>query len=127
VSSDEFPRLADEWADLVRRRDVEAARSFLADDFALASTGGVGSHVSRDDWLAALPRIESSSLACSSVRARVFGEVAVVHLRLRWEATMGARDLSGDYVVTDVFIRPGGRWRPSWRTSVRLAEGPGQR
>jgi hypothetical protein len=34
---------------------------------------------------------------------------------------MGERDLTGDYAVTDVFKQEGGRWRPSWRISVRLS------
>ena len=29
--------------------------------------------------------------------------------------------LTGDYAVTDVFIRRDDRWRASWRISVRLA------
>ena len=31
-------------------------------------------------------------------------------------------DLTGWYAVTDVFTKDQGRWRPSWRISVRLTE-----
>jgi ketosteroid isomerase-like protein len=86
----------------------------------LTSSGGVSPHMPREDWLATLHQVETRSLDCSDVDARVFGDVAVVRARLRWDASVGGRDLTGDYVVTDVFTRPDGRWRASWRVSVRL-------
>jgi len=110
-----------EWADVVERRDVEAADQLLAADFALSSIGGVGDQVSREEWLGSLHKIESTHLALDILESRVLGEVGIVRARLRWEARMGERDLTGDYAVTDVFKREEGRWRPSWRISVRLS------
>jgi ketosteroid isomerase-like protein len=117
----EFEALENEWAAIVERRDAEAARAFLADDFVLASTGGVGPSVPKDEWLAALDEIDTRSLVPRDVDARVFGDVAVVSARLRWEASIRDQDLTGDYAVTDVFTRGAGRWLASWRISVRLA------
>ena len=111
--------MEDSWAAAIERRDVERAGQLLADDFALSSTGGVGD-LSREAWLAALGKIDTTSLVCDVVNARVFGDAAVVHARLRWEARLGERDLTGDYAVTDVFTRQDGSWRASWRISVRL-------
>ena len=116
----EFDALEVEWAGIVERRDAEAAREFLADDFVLSSTGGVGPSVPKDEWLAALDEIDTRSLVPRDVDARVFGDVAVVSARLRWDATLRGEDLTGDYAVTDVFTRGGGRWLASWRISVRL-------
>ena len=120
MTVDELRRLEDEWADVVRRGDVEAARAFLADDFVLTGVGGVAPEVTREAWFANLTKIETRSLTLSNVQARVYGDVAVVHLRLAWDATLEARDLTGDYAVTDVFTHVDGAWRPSWRLSVRL-------
>jgi ketosteroid isomerase-like protein len=116
----EFESLEREWADVVARRDVERARSLLADDFVVSSTGGVSPDMPRDAWLATLDRIETRSLECSEVEPRVFGDVAVVRARLRWDASLGDRDLTGDYLVTDVFTRHEASWRASWRVSIRL-------
>jgi ketosteroid isomerase-like protein len=109
-----------EWAEIVERRDVEAARKLLADDFVLSSAGGVSPHATRDDWLAMLPEVETRSLGCSDVEPRVFGDVAVVRARLSWDASVRGRDLTGEYLVTDVFTRHESGWRASWRVSVRL-------
>ena len=117
----EFDELEAEWARIVEARDAEAARDFLADDFVLSSTGGVGPSVPKDDWLVALDEIDTRSLVPRDVDVRIFGEVAVVSARLRWEATLRDQDLTGDYAVTDVFTRRDGRWLAAWRISVRLA------
>jgi ketosteroid isomerase-like protein len=109
-----------EWAEVVARRDVEAARRLLADDFVLSSAGGVSATMSRDAWLSTLDQIETRSLESSEVEPRVFGNVAVVRARLRWDASIGDRDLTGEYLVTDVFTRHDEGWRASWRVSVRL-------
>jgi ketosteroid isomerase-like protein len=116
----EFDDLEAEWARIVEARDAGAAREFLADDFVLSSTGGVGPSVPKDEWLAALDEIDTRSLVPRDVDGRVFGDVAVVSARLRWDATLRDQDLTGDYAVTDVFTRDDGRWLASWRISVRL-------
>jgi len=116
----EFDELETEWARLVEAHDEAAARDFLADDFVLSSTGGVGPSVAKDEWLAALDEIDTRSLVPRDVDARVFGDVAVVSARLRWDATLRDQDLTGDYAVTDVFTRSDDRWLASWRISVRL-------
>jgi ketosteroid isomerase-like protein len=110
-----------EWVEVIQRRDVDAADRLLATDFALSSIGGVGNQVSREEWLGSLTAIESTLLDVDVLESRVLGEVGIVRARLRWEATLGARDLTGDYAVTDVFKREKGRWLPSWRISVRLS------
>jgi ketosteroid isomerase-like protein len=122
VTSDEFERLEDEWARIVSERDAEAAKRFLADDFLLTSVGGVSSRMPRADWIAALPSIETDLLEAEVDESRTYGDVAVVKARLRWSATMGGRDLTGDYAVTDVFTRGSGSWTASWRISVRLPD-----
>ena len=119
---DEFQRLEDEWADAIVRGDTAAAEEILADDFVLTSEGGVSPNMPREQWLAALPGIATTSLTCSVTDVRTFGTTAVVRGRLRWDATMGDRDLSGDYAVADVFTMAGERWRASWRISVRLSD-----
>jgi ketosteroid isomerase-like protein len=116
----EFEELEAEWARIVEARDAEAAGAFLADDFVLSSTGGVGPSVPKDEWLAALDEIDTRSLVPRDVDARVFGDVAVVSARLRWDATLRDQDLTGDYAVTDVFTWSEGGWLASWRISVRV-------
>ena len=118
--TDELAAVEEDWRRIVADRDVAGAEQLLADDFLLSSAGGFGDRVTRDEWLAGLPAVETESLACEVLDTRLFGEIAVVRARLDWEASAGGRDLSGSYVVADTFRSEGGRWRAVWRISTRL-------
>ncbi len=118
--SDELAQVEEQWRQIVEERDVAAAERFLADDFMLSSSGGVADRVTRQDWLDNLPAMETHSLTCDVLDSRVFDDLAVVRARLQWDVAFGDRDLSGAYVVADVFRREEGRWRAVWRISTRL-------
>ena len=109
------------WADAVERRDVDAAALLLADDFQLSSVGGVAPVMPRAAWLAAMPVVETRPLACEVHEERFSGDVGIARVRLVSDASVEGRDLSGEYAITDVFKRDDGRWRASWRVSVRLS------
>lgn len=120
--SEDLAGIEEEWARIVERRDVDAADQLLADDFVLSSAGGFGDRVTREEWLANLPRMETRELSCQLLDARVFGDVGIVRVRLDWQASFGERDLTGAYLVADVFRREQGRWRAAWRISTRVTE-----
>jgi hypothetical protein len=120
--SEELYRIEQQLASAIERSDVDAAGGLLADDFVLSSTGGVGDHVPRDEWLESLTKLETRSLSPQVLGARIIGDVAVVRLRVSWDATLGDRDLTGDYAVTDVFRDQDGNRLLSWRISVRLPD-----
>ena len=109
-------------ADAILRSDAEAASSILADDFVLSSTGGMSQHMPRDEWLAALPQLETRSLEPEVLESRLFGDVMVARVLVRWQASFGERDMTGKYAVTDVFRQEDDGWRLAWRVSVRLSD-----
>ena len=118
--TDEIRAVLDDWTDAIVARDQGAADSILAPGFVLRSVGGVAAVMPRAEWLASLPSIESASLEVLDYEARVFGETAVARTRQHWQAHIGDRNLTGDYVIVDVFERNGERWQPVWRISQRL-------
>ena len=120
--TDELQAAYDEWTRAIVDGDVAAADALIADDYVLTSAGGVAPHVPRQEWLDALPAIQTRSFAPETIETRVFGDVAVVASRVTWDARLGERDLSGEYALTDVFTRADGRWRPVWRVSTRVAD-----
>jgi ketosteroid isomerase-like protein len=120
--TEELAALEQEWAGIVQRQDQAAADRFLAEDYVLTSVGGVSRHMPRDNWIASLPGIETQLLEADVEDARVYGDVAIVKARLRWLAQPGDRSLNGTNAVTDVFTRDQGRWRASWRISIRLTD-----
>ena len=120
--TEEFQGLETEWAGIVQRQDKAAAERFLADDYVLTSVGGASRHMPRENWIASLPSIETELLEADVEDGRTYGDVAIVKARLRWLARTEGRSLNGRYAVTDVFTNDQGRWRASWRISVRLTD-----
>ena len=119
--SDEFVEIEREWQRIVVQRDREAAERFLSDEFVLTSAGGIGSAVSKVEWLDALNRIETRAFSFEGVEARIFGETAVVRLTVHWDASIDGRSLTDEYAIVDVFVRRASQWQPTWRISQRLA------
>ena len=120
--TDDVQAAFDEWTRAVADGDVAAADSLIADDYVLTSAGGVAPRVSRQEWLDALAVIETRSFAPETIETRVFGDVAVIASRVKWDARLGERDLSGEYALTDVLARADGRWQPVWRISARVGD-----
>ena len=120
--TEEFQALESEWAGIVQRQDQAAAERFLGDDYVLTSVGGVSRHMPPATWIASLPNIETELLGADVEDVRTYGDVAIVRARLRWLARTEGRSLNGTYAVTDVFTNDRGRWRASWRISVRLTD-----
>ena len=108
------------WTRAIEDGDVDRVEPLLADEYALTSAGGVAPQMSRAVWLEAMPQIDTTSFTVDVIDAREFGDVAVVASRAVWQAALADRDLSGEYTLTDVFVRRGGRWLVAWRVSTRL-------
>ena len=121
LSDDELRRRGEEWAEAIALGDRAAAEEILGDDFVLSSVGGVGGDVPRGRWLELLDELETRAFTQEDVTPRLFGDVAVVRSVVRWDASLGGRDLSGAY-VTDVFTRSEDVWRAAWRISVHVPD-----
>jgi hypothetical protein len=76
--------------------------------------------IDKEAWLEGLGRIETEELAARDVQAEVFGDVGVAVWRMDWKARLGGDDLSGPYLVSDVWLRGDRGWRLRWRSWARL-------
>jgi hypothetical protein len=118
--SGDLERLEQDLADAVRGRDADTAAALLDDRFALTSSLGTGLRVDKNAWLEGLGRIDTEELEARDVQAEVFGDVGVALWRMDWRARLGGDDLSGPYLVSDVWLRRDGGWRLRWRSWARL-------
>jgi ketosteroid isomerase-like protein len=116
----ELERAVEELNRAVRERDAASAAGLLDDEFALTSSLGTGLHVDKDAWLRGLEAVVTDKLTARDAQLREFGDVGVALWRMDWKARSGEDDLSGPYVVSDVWIRAGGGWRLRWRSWARL-------
>ena len=122
-SEDELMEHGGRWQKAIEDRDVEAARSCLADDYALQLVQPVRAAIGRAQWLAALPDYVVSSYQVEDQVVDIDGDLAVVLHRARMQATVSGVDRSGIFVITDVWRRDGGAWKVWRRHSTPLTSG----
>jgi ketosteroid isomerase-like protein len=115
-------RLERQLIEAVRDRNLDWLERHLAEEFTL-TTGRPGAEVrSRREWLdVTRDRYEIESFEFVEVEVRVYGHVAVVASRYRQKARLDDLDRSGTYLVTDVWLRRGGRWQLVTRHSTALS------
>lgn len=107
---DEFDNLQNEWAHAIVSNDAEAIGQFMSDDWVIVGETGVSE---RSDFLRL---VESGDLTHGAmegdvVRARVYGDVAVVISRGTNNGTFKGRSFSSDEWITDIYVKQNGRWR----------------
>jgi hypothetical protein len=112
--------LEDELAAAVAASDRPAADRLLDDSFVLTSSLGTRLRIERQAWLANLEAIETGELSVRTLQEHVVDDVGVVVWWMDWRARWGGDDLSGPYLVTDVWWERGGSWRLRWRSWARL-------
>ncbi|MCI0581643.1 MAG: nuclear transport factor 2 family protein [Chloroflexi bacterium] len=111
------------WQRSIERRDVEAARGFLADDYALELVQPARAVMPREAWLGMLPDYIVSGYQVEDQIIDVDGGLAVILHRAGIQATVYGADRSGTFVVTDVWRRRDGRWLVWRRHSTPLEAG----
>jgi ketosteroid isomerase-like protein len=115
----EFRGLETQWMDAAKAQNRPRLEEFLAPDFVLtiAALGKPLTHVSRADWLD-MAGYKIQEYEFKELVARRFGEgVVVVTSYYTQKATVDGRDRSGDFFLTDIWVRNETRWRVAWRHS----------
>lgn len=116
----------DQWLRAVLQRDVAAAEKCLHSDYVLI-VGIEGQPLrvyTRAQWLEMLPHYQISEHSITDRQVRLYGDVAVV--TLLWTQTAqapGNRDISGNFLLTDIWIFADGVWRVAERHSSRQEKG----
>jgi hypothetical protein len=105
----------------IKQKDVPALDAILAKEFGyrLAIAGGPPQVMSRPEWLKAGSYYTLEDFEIQNLVARRFGDVVVVDFTFLATASLGARDRSGEFSNTDVWVRDGGAWKLAARYASR--------
>ena len=116
-------QLEQAWAQAVKERDLPFLDQLLDSEFTL-TTGRPGFEVAtRRQYLdVTRDRYVIDWFAFEQLEVRVYGEAAVVRSRYRQRGTMDGADRSTAYLMTDVWVRRGGRWIPVARHATPLSD-----
>jgi len=107
----ELVALMQDWNAAIVSNDADRIAAFMADDWVIVSWSGV---TTRDDFLS---YVRSGALGHSRMegvgeyRVRVYGDTAVLSVRVLSTAQYGGQDIDADEWTSDVFVRRDGRWR----------------
>jgi ketosteroid isomerase-like protein len=100
------------WAEAVRDRDLDWLEDFLAPEFRLL-TGRPGAEWrGRADYLAITrDRYVVERFDFEEVDVNDYGDAAVLRSRYTQAGSMDGEDRTQTFLMTDVLVRRGGRWR----------------
>jgi len=99
------------WGEAYLKKDIALLDRILADDY--MQTDSEGNFITKAQDLADLKSgayVETSGVQ-ENVKARVYGDAAVVTGRSTVKAQYKGKDASGQFQWTDTFIKRDGRWQ----------------
>jgi ketosteroid isomerase-like protein len=107
----ELLELEQDWANAEVKADLAFLDRILAEDWVFTDPEGAVSTKAQD--LAALKSGEYviTSMVIDDMKARVYGDAAVVTGRSTSKETFKGKDISGLYRWTDTWIKKAGRWQ----------------
>jgi hypothetical protein len=113
-----------EWRDALCGKDIERLRSLMHPDFVLIGTRTAGPFLMhRDDWLEAIQRRDVETIEFDIKDATAFDNVMIgtVHAWLRLKYL--GRAIEDCVLLTDVWVKEGGRWLAIRRHSTPAPAG----
>ena len=118
----ELVKMENEWARAWQLPDPAALESILADDFTLISSRSKGETTNKRQYIdSTLKLVRGQGYSFERMTVRVYGDTAVIHAQFQQSATFAGSDWSGDFLLTDVWVRREGRWQVVARHASRPA------
>ena len=116
-----FKALEEEWSRAIQAQDKARLEEFLRPEYTLTvAVADQLAHVDRAAWLQnAITGYVIHEFRFHEVTVREYGHIAVVSSRYTQKATVGGRDRSGEFFLTDIWVKSGDRWQVSARYSSR--------
>lgn len=101
-----------DWRDSLCASDAERLRTLIHPRFTLIGTRSTGPFtLNRDEWLEAVQKRELISIDLDIKDAVVFEDVMVGTVEARWRVSYLGREIEDSVLLTDVWVREGGRWQ----------------
>ena len=113
-----------EWRDALCKRDMEQLRSLVHDEFVLIGSRSSGPfQMQREDWLDAIQRREVDAIEIQVRDATTVGDVMIGTVHARWRLKYLGRVIEDCVLLTDVWVKDGGRWQAIRRHSTPAPPG----
>lgn len=116
IPEHELVELERTWMDAVRRKDLETLDRIVAPEYAYTASGQ--GRWTRQRWMETVSVYDIHRFAFDDVDVRAYGDTAVVLSRYRQEASVDGVPRSGDFLITDIWVRRDERWQVVARSSI---------
>ena len=111
----ELTQLSEEWMRAVWDKDDAVLNRLMTDDFVLLTPGWSNKRQDRPEWLRTARMAGSGECAYSNVAVQILGEYAIMAAELSCKGDYHGIGLEANSVVSDVWVKRGGRWRVASR------------
>jgi hypothetical protein len=103
---------------------MDKLERIVGQEYTLAANNFPGgrTRLSRQEWMATVPAYEVHSYEIADVVVHDYEDAAVVLADLELRATVRGEDRSGNFAVTDVWVRRDGRWQVMARSSIFIPQ-----
>jgi hypothetical protein len=120
TTEDELVVLENEWVRAIAENDLDKLERIVGGEYTLAANNFPGgrTRLSRREWMDTVPAYEVPSYEISNAVVQDYENAAVVLADLKLGATVRGEARSGDFAVTDVWVRRDGRWQVVARSSI---------
>ena len=113
-----------DWRDALCRKDMERLESLVHKDFVLIGTRSTGPFMmNREQWLDAIQRRDVDAIELEVQDATVLDNLMIGTIQARWRLKYLGRVIEDCVVLTDVWVKDGGRWQAIRRHSTPAPPG----
>ena len=106
----ELTAVVDDWAKAMVANDPAGIAAPMADDWIIVSARGVSTKERFMSFVDSGALTHSAFDTASEPRIRIYGDTAVLTVRVKSTAHFGGQQFDADEWTTDVFRRVGGKW-----------------
>ena len=106
---DELKELSVAWMQAWKDNDIAFLEKVLAPDFRLLTSELW--IMSREQWLANIPNYICEEFAFKEMEVREYGNTGIVQSVYFQKANFKGQDRSGDFLITDVWVKHADGWK----------------
>lgn len=108
----QFIALETKWMNAWKNKDEVLMRQILADDFTLTSSLSTGELINKESWIdKALHQYSCKEFSIDKLQARKYQKTVVLNIWFHQTADANGKDWSGDFLLTDVWVKKNKTWQ----------------
>ena len=110
ATKQELLKFGADWAEAMVSNDAERIGSFMSDDWVIVSERGISTKERFMSFVESGSLTHSAFEMASDARVEVYGDTAVMTIRVKNTAHFGGQQFDADEWASDVFVKRDGRW-----------------